>query len=132
MKAFEEFCTQCSHKIIYNGDLNTVADIERFRSQFTAIESIMMGRGLLARPSLAQEVIEGTEWHRAKRIALLKKMHDHYHAHLSTIIPGEAQHLTKVRTFWEYMEEECGRKAWKKIMKAGSMRNYLNAINELN
>lgn len=132
LDAFERFAEQTTHRLIYNGDLKTPTDVHAITERFPELAGIMMGRGLLARPSLAQELIEGAEWHRAKRIALLKKMHDHYHAHLSTIIPGEAQLLTKVRTFWEYMEEECGRKAWKKIMKAGSMRNYLNAINELN
>ena len=131
LDAFERFAEKTTHRLIYNGDLKTPADIHAIATRFPSLAGIMIGRGLLARPSLAQEVIEGTGWHRAKRIALVKKMHDHYHAHLSTIIPGEAQLLTKVRTFWEYMEEECGRKAWKKIMKAGSMRNYLNAINEL-
>ena len=131
LDAFERFAEKTTHRLIYNGDLKTPADIHAIATRFPSLAGIMIGRGLLARPSLAQEVIEGTEWHRTKRIALVKKMHDHYHAHLSTIIPGEAQLLTKVRTFWEYMEEECGRKAWKKIMKAGSMRNYLNAINEL-
>lgn len=131
LDAFERFSEKTTHRLIYNGDLKTPADVHTITTRFPSLAGIMIGRGLLARPSLAQEVIEGTEWHRAKRIALVKKMHDHYHAHLSTIIPGEAQLLTKVRTFWEYMEEECGRKAWKKIMKAGSMRNYLNAINEL-
>mgnify|MGYP002511749132 FL=1 len=132
LDAFERFAEQTTHRLIYNGDLKTPTDVHAITERFSNLAGIMMGRGLLARPSLAQELIEGAEWHRAKRIALLKKMHDHYHAHLSTIIPGEAQLLTKVHTFWEYMEEECGRKAWKKIMKAGSMRNYLNAINELN
>ena len=131
LDAFERFAEKTIHRLIYNGDLKTPADIHAIATRFPSLAGIMIGRGLLARPSLAQEVIESAEWHRAKRIALVKKMHDHYHAHLSTIIPGEAQLLTKVRTFWEYMEEECGRKAWKKIMKAGSMRNYLNAINEL-
>ena len=132
LDAFERFAEQTTHRLVYNGDLKTPADVQAIATRFPNLSGIMMGRGLLARPSLAQEVIEGTEWQRYLRIALIKKMHDHYHAHLATIIPGEAQLLTKVRTFWEYMEEECGRKAWKKIMKAGSMRNYLNAINELN
>ena len=132
LDAFERFAEQTTHRLIYNGDLKTPTDVHAITERFPNLAGIMMGRGLLARPSLAQELIEGAEWHRAKRIDLLKKMHDHYHTHLSTIIPGEAQLLTKVHTFWEYMEEECGRKAWKKIMKAGSMRNYLNAINELN
>jgi tRNA-dihydrouridine synthase len=132
LDAFERFADECKHPLIYNGDLRTPSDVHDIITRFPQLAGVMMGRGLLARPSLAREIIDEKEWQRPQRLALIKKMHEHYHAHLSTIIPSEAQLLTKVRTFWEYLEEECGRKAWKKIMKAGSMRNYLNAINELN
>lgn len=132
LNAFQRFMDECKHPLIYNGDLRTPSDVHDIITRFPQLAGVMMGRGLLARPSLAREIIDDKEWQRPQRLALIKKMHEHYHAHLSTIIPSEAQLLTKVRTFWEYLEEECGRKAWKKIMKAGSMRNYLNAINELN
>ena len=132
LDAFQRFADECKHPLIYNGDLRTPSDVHDIITRFPQLAGIMMGRGLLARPSLAREIIDGKEWQRPQRLALIKKMHEHYHAHLSTIIPSEAQLLTKVRTFWEYLEEECGHKSWKKIMKAGSMRNYLNAINELN
>jgi tRNA-dihydrouridine synthase len=132
LEAFQRFYAECEKPLIYNGDLRTPATIHAITTRFPQLAGVMIGRGLLARPSLAREYSDGTEWQHPQRLALIKKMHEHYHAHLSTIIPSEAQLLTKVRTFWEYLEEECGRKAWKKIMKAGSMRNYLNAINELN
>jgi tRNA-dihydrouridine synthase len=132
LDAFQQFAEQCDHPLIYNGDLRTPSDVHEIMRRFPNLSGVMIGRGLLARPSLAREIADGTEWQHSQRLSLVKKMHEHYHAHLSTIIPSEAQLLRKVRTFWEYLEEECGRKAWKKIMKAGSMHNYLNAINELN
>ena len=65
------------------------------------------------------------------RIATIKKMHSALLAHYERIIPGEAQCLNKIRTFWEYMEPELGKKAHKKIMKAGNMKNYLAAIQNI-
>lgn len=47
------------------------------------------------------------------------------------IIPAESQQLMKIRTFWDYAEPLIGRKLWKKIHKAGNMRNYLLAVAEL-
>jgi hypothetical protein len=58
-------------------------------------------------------------------------MHNRLLEHFRNIIPGEEQLLSKVRTFWDYMEEELGRKAFKKIKKAGNMKNYLRAVGEL-
>ena len=55
-------------------------------------------------------------------------MHAELLAHYEKIIPGEAQRLQKTRTFWEYMEPLIGRKQWKKIMKAGNMKNYLKEV----
>jgi hypothetical protein len=36
-----------------------------------------------------------------------------------------------MRLFWEYMEEEIGRKTYKKLMKAGNLKNYLAAVREV-
>ena len=47
------------------------------------------------------------------------------------IVKGDAQLHSKMRPFWEYTETLIGHKAYKKIMKAGNLRNYMNAIEEL-
>jgi hypothetical protein len=36
-----------------------------------------------------------------------------------------------MRLFWEYMEEEIGKKTYKKIMKADNLKNYLAAVREV-
>jgi tRNA-dihydrouridine synthase len=91
----------------------------------------MIGRGLLSRPSLATEYNDGIEWDTRKRLSLIKEMHTELLEHYSNVIPSEMQRLTKLRTFWEHMEEELGRKQWKKIIKAGNLKNYLKAVAEL-
>ena len=91
----------------------------------------MIGRGLLARPSLGEEYRKGVILPDDEVIKTIKAMHDGMAAAYARFIPGENQLLMKLRTFWDFMEPTIGRKPWKKIHKAGHMRNYLAAVAEL-
>ncbi len=131
LQSFADFASLCEHPLVYNGDICTTDDINRINQSFPNLKGIMIGRGLLARPTLALEYRNGEEITSSARIATIKKMHSALLAHYERIIPGEAQCLNKIRTFWEYMEPELGKKAHKKIMKAGNMKNYLAAIQNI-
>lgn len=127
MESFEAFTEACKHPLIYNGDVATLSQLQLLEEKYN-LAGIMIGRGLLARPTLAAEYLSGKEMDTRERIQKARQMHDRLLAHLETVIPSEAQRLTKIRTFWDFMEEELGRKVWKKIMKAGNMKNYLAAL----
>lgn len=132
MEAFRQFADAITHPLIYNGDIHSIADIQRIEQQYPDLKGVMIGRGLLARPSLAIEYAEGKEWDDFKRINLIKRLHDGYYESLSNIIPGEAQLLSKLQTFWDYMSEDLlDKKLLKKIRKTGSLNNYLKAVHEL-
>lgn len=131
MDAFGQFLDACPHPVVYNGDIKTADDIRRLEARYPRLSGVMVGRGLLARPTLAREYIDECVLSDREVIAALVRLHDAVHANLATRIPGEAQLLNKLRTFWDYAEPTLGRKAWKKIHKAGSMRNYLSAVGEL-
>lgn len=128
VEAFARFAADCKHPLIYNGDITSLEDLQVIASRFPQLAGIMVGRGLLARPSLAKEWAEGREWTSTERIALLHRLHDAYHAHYARIIPGESQLHQKLRTFWDYHETEIGRKNFKALHKAGNLRNYLRAV----
>ena len=91
----------------------------------------MIGRGLLARPSLATEYIEGREWNHEEHIRILRTLHSKLMEQYANIVKGEAQLHSKMRPYWEYTEAIIGHKPYKKIMKSGNLRNFLNAIEEL-
>lgn len=131
METFEECYVHCKHPLIYNGDVTTVNDIRKLEAEYPKLAGVMIGRGLLARPSLAKEYTTGEEWSWEKRRMQLHDMHDRLKAHYETIVNSEAQLHARLRLFWEYMEEELGRKLYKKIMKAGNLKNYLAAIREV-
>lgn len=131
MEAFDEFYALCKHPIIYNGDVTSIKDIQNLEEKYPKLAGVMIGRGLLTRPSLASEYVTGVELSWEKRRPVLLDFHDRLKAHYETTANSEAQVHSRLRLFWEYMEEELGRKVYKKIMKAGNLKNYLNAVREI-
>ena len=128
---FGRFYEECRHPLIYNGDLTTLEHLHDMEDRYPRLAGLMLGRGLLARPSLAQEYIGGREWSYEERIRSLRSLHEKLAEQYSNIVKGDAQLHSKLRSFWEYTDPLIGRKPYKKIMKSGNLRNYLNAIEEL-
>lgn len=128
---FGEFLAQCSHSVIYNGDLTSVDDIKRIERDFPDVKGIMLGRGLLARPSLAAEYHRGEELEESALKRGIMDMHREIFAYYSTTLQGEAQILSKIKAFWEYLEPTIGHKAHKAIHKAGNLHKYTAAVDSL-
>ena len=59
MNAFDYAYNNSNNKLCYNGDINTVEDYKRIVEKYD-IDSVMIGRGLIANPNLANE-IKGAE-----------------------------------------------------------------------
>ena len=125
---FGDFIRACKNPVVYNGDLKSPADIRRIIERFPEISGIMIGRGLLSRPSLISEFIAGKEIPSSERIAGMFKFHHELYSHYSSVLCGDSQILSKIQPFWEYAEKEIGRKAWKAIRKAVNVAKYQTAI----
>ena len=130
-EAFAAFYEQCKHPLLYNGDLKTVSDIKSVETQFPKLAGVMIGRGLLARPTLAKEYQQGEEMSWPERRKLLLRMHEEMRAHFEKIVNSEAQLHSKLRVFWEYMDTELEKKVYKKMMKSGNLKNYMAAVGEV-
>ena len=128
---FARFYEECRHPIIYNGDLTTLEQLHEMEERYPRLAGLMLGRGLLARPTLAKEYAEGKEWSHEEHIRCLHSLHQELTEQYARIVKGDAQLHSKLRTFWEYTEPLIGRKPYKKIMKSGNLRNYMSAIEEL-
>lgn len=128
MEAFAAFAQECRHPLIYNGEINSRDQAEKIMTLHPDLKGLMIGRGLLARPVLAKECTEGVTCTDREVLTLIKEMHQRLLAHYEKVIPGEAQRHSKIKTFWDFMEPTIGRKPWKKIIKAGNMKNYLEAV----
>lgn len=127
--AFRQLASQCKHPLIYNGDVLCVEDIHRIEREFPSLEGIMIGRGLLERPTLAADykkgIVSSDADVRAAVLAIHSRVLDEY---MHTLEGGEAQVLSKIQPFWEYPGWCLDKKTVKKLSKTGSRNNYIKVL----
>ena len=126
--AFAQFYEACKHPVIYNGDLNTLADIQRIQQQFPALKGIMLGRGLLANPALGIEYRTSRELTNAEQSNLVRAMHDAMMRELTPRLQGNTQFLSKMKPYWEYLLPDMLKRDKKAILKATTIEKYLSAV----
>lgn len=139
---FRQFIDSSAHPVLYNGDITSPLaipsagpddeedsnpDWRRFENH-PNFAGIMLGRGLLGRPSLAMEIRQNSELPSEERLRRMLEFHRQLLRHYRDSLCGDAQVLSKIKPFWEYAELEIGRKAWKAIKKASNMAKYQTAI----
>ena len=128
MDQFEALLAESRNPVVFNGEIKTPADIHDIQSRYPQITGVMSARGVLGRPSLAAEYQEGREWTREERIEKMLKFHSALLNHYESLLCGDSQIVSKIKPFWEYAEEEIGRKAWKSVKKAGNLAKYHSAV----
>lgn len=132
LEQFKDFLGVSKNPVVYNGDIKTPKDLKEIENTFPTIEGIMVGRGVLGRPSLFQEYRQGIEWSKEERVDKMLEFHRLLFNHYSGVLCGDSQILSKIKPFWEYAEEEIGRKAWKAIKKASNISKYQTAVAMVN
>lgn len=126
--AFGEFYDACKHPVIYNGDLNTLADIHRIEQLFPGLKGIMLGRGLLANPALGIEYCNGLELTELELCNLVQRMHDAISRELMPRLQGNTQFLSKMKPYWEYLLPTLPKRLRKPILKATTIEKYQIAV----
>ena len=128
---FPEFLQASKNPVIWNGDILSLDDLSRISAQYPQLKAIMVGRGLLARPSLAAEWLSGEEWSAAKRMERLMQFHNQLFEAYENTLCGQTQILQKIKPFWDYLEPEIGHKPFKAIHKAATLDKYRSAVGSI-
>lgn len=130
--AFRRFYEECRHPLVYNGDITSVGQIRKMESGYPKLAGIMIGRGLLARPSLATEYKAATDIASEKDLlGKILEMHGRLYEHAHSTYQGDSQILSHIKNFWEYLEPSIPKKPFKKIKKAGNLDEYDAAVQSL-
>ena len=144
------------YPLSYNGDLFSVQDFENLIERFPNTETVMMGRGLLTNPALAEQIEgmqekcgsseagsckarrddpcfsekENEEKEKCDEKQRFRKFHDALLAGYSEAIPGDRNVLFKMKELWFYFGQafENDEKALKQIRKAVKMDVYRDAV----
>lgn len=129
LDVFEEALAISSNPVCYNGDIFSKNDQERLHERFPAVECYMMGRGVLADPSLARRIKNG----KAADQDEIRRFHDLlYHSYCEQV-SGDRNVLFKMKELWFYLAPmfEESKKYIKKIKKSERCAVYESAVNEL-
>lgn len=127
-EAFQAFYEMCRVPMIFNGDITAPEEIEQLETAFPRLKGVMVGRGLLARPTLAKEYAEGATLDNTQRLDIALQMHQRILEHATNTLQGDTQILNRMRAFWEYQGEILSKKTYKHLMKCGTMRTYREAL----
>lgn len=127
--AFAEFYESCRHPLIYNGDIKSIGDLKAIENQFTNLQGVMVGRGLLANPALGCEHHRGAPLSRTEIRILVQAMHDKMLHIMSDRLQGNTQLLGKIKPYWEYLLPDIEKRYRKAILKATTTEKYITAVN---
>ncbi|MCI8268531.1 MAG: tRNA-dihydrouridine synthase family protein [Lachnospiraceae bacterium] len=128
---FERAVKESENPLCYNGDIFTPEDYTAFKRAFPKVDTIMLGRGLLKNPGLAEDLKANAECVREyPRQQRLKNFHAEILAGYREAIPGDRNVLFKMKELWSYLGElfEGGERPLKQIKKAGRMEDYIAAV----
>lgn len=139
-------------ELCYNGDIFTIYDYLNLHLRFPALSAVMMGRGLLINPMLAEEIKirenGGKEYkldkstvlqrfisekeekdERKRRYEFSRRLLEDY----SSVMSGEKDVLFKMKELWFYMSQDFTEpeKYWKKMKKAQKLTEFESVLNAL-
>lgn len=126
LKIFKEALEMSKNPICYNGDLFTVKDYEAFSNMFPSVDTIMLGRGLIANPGLITDIMH----HQTLDKETFKAYHDKLYRGYQEILSGERNVLFKMKEAWFYMIYMFSNheKYAKKIRKSQRLLDYEAAV----
>lgn len=130
MEVFRRFYEACELPLVYNGDLCTVTAVREILEAYPRLKGVMLGRGLLADPSLAKafrEELMSEDEIKARTFRMHRLMYLYYQR---IIEGGDAQLLTKLKAIWEYLLPDLDKKVRKAILKSNRLDTYLRAVED--
>lgn len=114
--------------LVYNGNIFTVKDYDEFSSSFgTSLDPVMLGRGLISDPSLADK-LKGlaTETDLAK----FRRLHDTIYHEYQKVMSPDINVLYKMRELWSYWQTlfDGKERDIKRLLKAKKYEEYEDVV----
>jgi tRNA-dihydrouridine synthase len=125
MEQFARAAAQSKNPLCYNGDLNTVAEIEAFSANYPAIEHIMVGRGIIGDPALASKAVGGSAADRKT----LEEFHNDLFEGFAESMNSRRNAMLRMKEIWFYHINlfDDHEKHIKRLRKANDVSEFLAA-----
>lgn len=129
MEVFRDAINLSKNPVCYNGNIFTTKDYKEFKTDFPDVDTIMLGRGLIANPGLINRIISNEKLEKD----LLKNFHDRIYEDYQKILYGERNVLFKMKEIWFYMLPMFtnNSKYGKKIKKSERLSDYDTVVSAL-
>ena len=113
-------------EFIYNGDIDSVEKLEEISKEIDVSSGIMIGRGLIADPSLAYQINNGSRPEDFKE--RFKSFHEELLTNYQTEMSYEDQVVKKMKELWSYLGKGLGvsDKSLKELLKVKNLSSYKN------
>ncbi len=131
--SLEQFHNLSRHRIVANGDINSYSDLVILNKHFPAIDSFMIGRGLLTNPGLYTKLIHGNS---PSDITAITNLHQHYFSLITSYYKDWNQAFNFLHSFWHYplsssIDKQRHLRKLKKYNKPDLYTEWLKTINSL-
>ena len=128
LDVFERMYEKCKCKVVYNGDICSKEKYEEIADRFKNLEGIMIGRGLIAKPFLAEEIKDLKDDSDEKK--RFKAFHDVLLKEITERLGTEKYILGRMKEYWYYWQGSYCKdeKSIKNIKKASCVNEYKAAV----
>jgi tRNA-dihydrouridine synthase B len=133
LEIFESCIGLTSHKLCYNGDIDSSQTFRNYQNRLSTIDRFMIGRGLVANPFLAEECKGNVAKDSEMKKEIFEKFYQSlYEAYLLKLNDKNFV-LARMKAFWEYFSQSFSNshKVFKKIKKASTSDKYHDAIQQI-
>lgn len=129
LEAFSEVIKCSVNPVCYNGDIFTKDDYTSLIRDFKSLDSIMLGRGIIANPGLVNLITRDQQLDKN----ILKSFHDEILIKYIKLFGEERNALFKMKEIWWYMIYifSENKKYSKKIKKSQNLKEYQKAVESL-
>ena len=99
METFAQVLPMIKHPVIYNGDITNVGDVQRIKKNYPKVADIMVGRGILYRPTLPLEP-DGHVLSEDERLTATKHFIMRLNEEIKATAPTAESAIRKTKEYW--------------------------------
>ena len=136
LEAFALSASKLKHPVCYNGDILSIADIDKIKNLCPQVDRFMIGRGILQNPFLLAE-IKQQNFTQKEKVSRLRNFHLSVIERCKQKYSSDLHLLKRFEEFWSYhaLGFEDGRKIYKQVKKCTTLTKYegiiFKAINDM-
>lgn len=126
LEVFKDALSLSTNPVCYNGDIFTVDDYNELTKAFPEVNTVMLGRGILANPGLMNEIKNNTFIDKE----VLKDFHDEILNNYIELFNEDRNAIFRMKELWGYMIYifSDNKKYAKKIKKSQKLSDYNEAV----